>query len=179
MAKIKLDINEYASNQPRTIREWLARIDKLMIDDGCRVASSVVSNSKRTDGKFTYTSKRTKKTVCIINMGTSGCNISMRGNHFIFPKGNEMILDELSQEIFDYVIEGAGCKPGEGCLSDDYTAKQGIYKGNNPCMHGVAEVFEYNGQKSHRCPHYGWRFDLNEAKNFEMLTKWIALELAW
>ena len=179
MAKVKIDINEYAGSQPLPMKEWLAVVDKLMLDSGCRVASSVVSNSKRNDGKFTYTSKRTKKTICIINIGTSGCNISMRGNHFIFSKGNENILDNLPKDVFDYVIKGAGCKPGEGCLNDDYTAKRGTYKGNNPCMHGVAEVFEYKGQKSHRCPHYGWKFDLKEAKNFEILMKWIALEIAW
>jgi len=179
MARVKVGINEYAINQPQAVREWLALVDKLIINSGCRVASSVVSNKKRTDGKFTYTSKRTKKTVCIINIGTSGCYISMRGNHFIHPNGKGNILDELPKDMFDFVIKGAGCEPGRGCLNADYSAKQGTYKGNNPCMHGVAEVFDYKGQRSFRCPHYGWNFDLNETMNFEMLTKWISLEVGW
>ena len=172
MAKVKVDINEYASNQPLVVREWLSTIDKLMIGDNCRVASSVVSNKKRTDGKFSYVSKKTKKTVCIINMGTSGNYISMRGNHFIYPGGKENILDQLPKDMFDFVIKGAGCEPGH-CLNFDYSINQ-----DNYCVHGNAEVFEYNGQKSFRCPHNGWKFDLNEITNFEMLTKWIRLEAA-
>ena len=173
MAKVKVDINEYANNQPKAVRDWLAGVDKLMRDGGCRGISSVVSNSKRTDGKFTYTSKRTKKTVCIINMGTSGNYISMRGNHFINPNGKENILDELPEGMFDFVMKGVGCGLGH-CLNLDYSINH-----NNSCVHDSAEVFEYNRQKSYRCSHNGWRFDLSETTNFDMLTKWIMLELAW
>jgi len=80
MAKVKVDINEYANSQPSQVRAWISKIDKIMIENGCHVASSIVSNRKRTDGKFTYTSKRTKKSVCIFNFGTSGNFISLRGN---------------------------------------------------------------------------------------------------
>ena len=83
MAKVNVDINEYASNQPSQVKAWLLKIDKFMTENNCRVASSVVSNKKRTDGKFTYTSKRTKKSICIVNLETSGNYISMRGSHFI------------------------------------------------------------------------------------------------
>jgi len=144
-----------------------------MIDSGCRVASSVVSNSKRIDGKFTYTSKRTKKSICIINLGRSGNYISLRGNHFIHPNGNKNILDELPEEVLGFVLKGAGCKLGY-CLDLDYTINQ-----DNYCVHGNAEVFEYNKQKSHRCPYNGWRFDLIETTDFKILSKWIALEVMW
>ena len=173
MARVNVDINEYASSQPPNVKLWLAEIDKLMRDNNCRVVSSVVSNKKRTDGKFTYTSKRTKKSVCIINMGTSGNYISMRGNHFIHPNSDNKILDELPPEMFGFVMNGAGCSLGH-CINHDYTVNT-----NNCCVHGNAEVFEYKGQKSFRCPHFGWNFDLNETTNFEMLTKWIMLEIAW
>jgi len=172
MAKVKVDINEYASSQPPQVKEWLSKIDNFMIDNNCRVVSSVVSNKKRTDGKFVYTSKRTKKSVCIINIGTSGNYISMRGNHFIHPIGKGNILDELPEDIFDFVMEGVGCGLGH-CLNLDFSVNQG-----GTCVHNHAEVFEYKGQKSYRCLHNGWRFDLNEATNFEMLTKWIAFEIA-
>ena len=173
MAKVKVNINEYASNQPSVVRAWISTVDKHMIDNGCRIVSSVVSNKKRTDGKFTYTSKRTKKTVCIINMGTSGHYISMRGNHFIHPDRKLSVLDELPDDMLSFVMKGAGCKPGTGCLNEDYSVKQGDYL----CVHNVAEVFEYNGQKSFRCSHNGWKFDLNDNTNFEMLTKWVMLEI--
>ena len=61
MAKVKVDIKEYASFQPTIIQEWIANVDKIMTDCGCRVDSAVVSNSKRTDGKFIYTSKKLRK----------------------------------------------------------------------------------------------------------------------
>ncbi|MCL2368178.1 MAG: hypothetical protein FWC72_04205 [Oscillospiraceae bacterium] len=170
MAIVKVNISEYASNQPPVVREWLSTIDKLMIEANCRVVSSIVSNKKRTDGKFSYASKRTKKTVCIINMGTSGHYVSMRGNHFIRSNSKENILDELPKDMFAFVLKGAGCGLGH-CLNFDYSVNT-----DKNCVHGNAEVFEYNGQKSFRCPHYGWNFTLNETTNFEMLTKWIILE---
>jgi len=173
MAKVKVDINEYASSQPPQVRKWISKIDEHMTENDCRVVSSVVSNKKRTDGKFTYTSKRTKKSICIINLGTSGNYISLRGNHFITPNRKENILDELPEDVFGFVINGVGCNLGH-CLNLDYSVNQ-----DNYCVHGNAEVFEYNKQKSHRCPHNGWRFDLIETTNFEMLSKWIALEVAW
>ncbi|MCL1844552.1 MAG: hypothetical protein FWF77_01455 [Defluviitaleaceae bacterium] len=173
MAKVKLDINNYARSQPPKVRQWLAEIDKLMLDGNCRIASSLVSNSKRTDAKFSYTSKRTRKAICIINMGTSGNYISMRGNHFVHPIGDNVILDELPEEMLDFVMKGAGCGSGH-CLNRDYTVNA-----DNTCVHKHAEVFEFKGQKSFKCSHYGWNVDLNEATDFEILTKWIVLETAW
>jgi hypothetical protein len=173
MAIVKVDISEYANSQPPKVRVWLSAVDKLMHDGNYRVVSSVVNNKKRTDGKFTYTSKRTRKSICIVNLGTSGNYISMRGNHFIHPNGKENILDELPEDVFNFVMKGAGCELGN-CLNLDYSINQ-----DNYCVHDNAEVFEYNGQKSHRCPHNGWRFDLIETTNFEILSRWIALEVAW
>jgi len=169
--KMKVDINEYAINQPPEVRAWLSLID-IMLAGNCRVASSIVSNSKRTDGKFAYTSKKTKKAVCIINIGTSGCNISLRGNHFIHPNGTGNILDELPEDMFNYVMKGSGCGLGY-CLNFDYSVKE-----DSNCVHGAAEVFTYNGIKSFRCPHNGYKFKLNEKTNFEMLTRWIKFEIA-
>jgi len=173
VAKVKVDVSEYASTQPPKVRAWLSAVDKLMRDSNCRFTCSVVNNKKRTDGKFTYTSKRTKKSVCIINLGTSGNYISMRGNHFVHPDVKENILDELPEDIFGFVIKGAGCELGH-CLNLDYSVNQ-----DNYCVHGNAEVFDYNGQKSHRCPRNGWRLKLIETTNFEILSRWIALEVTW
>ena len=177
MAKSNITINQYACSLSPEIREWLAKIDKLMLDNGCRTASGVVSNSKRNDGKFTYTSKKSKKTVCIINIGTSGCFISLRANHFIHPNGTcaGNILDKLPENIFNFVIKGAGCPPAlTSCILPDYNVNP-----NCKCCHGHAEVFEYNGHKSHRCPHFGWNFELNKLENYDIITEWIKNELVW
>ena len=173
MAKSNVTTNEYANSLPPEVKEGIAKLDKLMLEVGCRVAAGVVSNSKRTDGKFSYTSRKSKKTVCIINIGTSGCNISLRANHFIHPNNTNTgnILDELPEDVFNYVIRGAGCG---SCVNPDLSINTG-----HKCVHGHAEVFEYNGIKSYRCPHYGYLFKLDTATDFEMLAKWIEYELAW
>ena len=169
----KADINECAKSQSPPVRKWLENTNKFMLDNNCRVIGKTVSNSKRTDSKFTYTSKKSKKTVCIINIGTSGCYISMRANHFIHPNDTitNNILDELPKDMFDFVIKGAGCA---ACLNSDLSMNI-----NHNCCHGHAETFTYKGQKSFRCPHYGYNFDLNQATEYETLTKWIEYELVW
>jgi hypothetical protein len=75
--------------------------------------------------------------------------------------------------MFNFVIKGAGCKLGN-CLNHDYSVNQ-----NHQCVHNHAEVFEYKGTKSHKCPYYGYNFSLDEATEYEMLTRWIEYELAW
>ena len=166
----KVDINEYANSQPQEVREWLAKIDKLMINSGCRVDSKVVSNSKRTDGRFSYASKKSKKTVCIIKIGTSGCNISLRGNHFIHPNGKGNILDELPGDMFSVVRRRGSC----GCRNLNYSINL-----NHDCVHGVAGLYTYKDETFVNCLYSGFDFALNETANFDMLTKWIALEAAF
>ena len=170
MARVNVDINDYANSQPPKVKLWIAEIDKLMRDNNCRVVSSVVSNKKRTDGKFTYTSKRTKKSVCIINMGTSGNYISMRGNHFIHSNGEGSILDALSDDMFTVVRGRASC----GCRNPDHNINP-----DYDCVHGVAGLYTYKGETLITCLYGGFDFVLNETTNFDMLAKWIALEAAF
>ena len=161
------DINEHAGTQPPTVRAWLAKADQLLTSSGCRTTGKVVSNSKRTDAKFTYTSKKTKKTVCIINIGTSGCNISLRGNHFIHPNGKGNILDELPSDMFSVVKGRKSC----GCRNPDHSVNPGY-----DCVHGVAGLYTYKGETFLTCLYGGFNYALNETSRFDMLTKWLVLE---
>ena len=170
MAKVKVDINEYASVQPPWVRTWLAEANDLMIKCGCRVESFVVSNSKRTEGKFVYTSRKTKKTVCIIFINASGCNISLRGNHFIHHNGTGNILDELPEDMFAVVSGRKSC----GCRHSDHSVNTA-----NNCVHGIAGLYTYKGSTYITCLYDGFVFALKESTNFDMLTKWIALEAAF
>jgi len=173
MPKVKVDINEYARSQPPKVREWIANVDKLMQDYGCHVSSSVVSNSKRTDGKFSYTSKKTMKTVCIINIGTSGCNIALRGNHFIHPNGTGNILDELPDDMFSAIrLHKKG--PDHLCRNPDYSINL-----DHDCVHGVCGLYTYKGETFTTCLYGGFNYALNETTNFDVLTKWVALEAAF
>ena len=163
----KVDISEYASFQPLRVRQWLAEVDKLMNENGCRYASKIVSNSKRTDGRFTYTAKKTKKTVCIITIGTSGCKISLRGYHFICPNGKGNILDELPDDMM-LVVKGrksCGCRKPDHSINHEYD-----------CVHGVCGLYTYKGEIFVTCLYGGFDFALNESTNFDMLTRWIKLE---
>jgi len=166
----KVEITAYANSQPPEVRGWLVAVDKLMTDSGCRVVSKVVSNSKRTDSKFTYTSKKTKKTVCIINIGTSGCNISLRSNHFIHPNGKGNILDELPEDMFHTVRGRASC----GCRNPDHSVNL-----DYDCVHGVAGLYTYKDETLLTCLYGGFDFVLNESANFDILTKWVELETAF
>ena len=171
MAKSNITINEYTKSLSPKVREWLATVDKIMLDNGCRATSGIVSNTKRTTGKFTYTSKKTKKTVCIINIGTnieSGCNISLRGNHFIHPNGKGNILDELPEDMFSVVrARNKTC----WCRNPDLSINP-----DADCVHGTAGLYTYKGETFASCLYGGFDFTLNEAANFDMLTKWIKLE---
>ncbi|MCL1787690.1 MAG: hypothetical protein FWG38_06860, partial [Defluviitaleaceae bacterium] len=163
-AKPKEDINQHAGTQPQIVRDWIAKMDKFMREAGCTVQGKVVSNNARTDAKFVYTSKKTKKTVCNINIGTSGCNISLRGHHFMFPGGSGNILDEYP--------ELAKRRPFAcGCRKPDYSINPG-----SACVHGIAGTYTYNGELYAKCAYSGFDYALNEATNFDLLTRWIELE---
>jgi hypothetical protein len=158
------DINQHTATQPQIVRDWIAKMDKFMRDAGCNVQAKVVSNKVRTDAKFTYTSKKTKKTVCHINIGTSGCTISLRGHHFMFPGSEVNIMDEFP--------ELAKKKPFScGCRKPDYSINP-----SSACVHGIAGTYTYKGEIYAKCAYSGFDYVLNEATNFALITRWIELE---
>ncbi|MCL2604158.1 MAG: hypothetical protein FWD90_06740 [Defluviitaleaceae bacterium] len=164
LAKPKEDINQYAATQPLVVRDWITKMDQFMRGVGCNVQSKIVSNKVRTDAKFTYTSKKAKKTVCHINIGTSGCDISLRGFHFMFADGSVTILDEFP--------ELAKKKPFAcGCRKPDYSINPG-----SACVHGIAGTYTYKGEIYAKCAYSGFDYVLNEATNFALITRWIELE---
>ena len=173
MAKSKVSINEYTSSLPPKVREWITKVDKIMRDNGCRTASGIVSNTSRTTGKFTYTSKKTQKTVCIINIDkepVSKCGISMRGYHYMNPNSSGNILDELPGDMLDIARHKKTC----GCRNPDLTINP-----DADCVHGTSWVYTYRGDTFAACAYGGPTYTVNEAANFEILTKWIELESAF
>lgn len=163
-AKPKEDISQRAATQPQVVRDWILKMDKFMHNAGCRVQGKVVSNKVRTDAQFVYTSKKTKKTVCHINIGTSGCNISLRGYHFMFSGGGVNIMDEFPQL--------AERRPFScGCRKPDYSINP-----RSACVHGIAGTYTYKGEIYAKCAYSGFDYELNESTNFPMLTRWVELE---
>ena len=154
--------SEFANSQPIEIRDWVVDIEKLLMENGCRISCFFLSNTNG-DGSFSYISQKGKKTVCRIAMGITGCLIEIRGNHFV---NENNILPELPEEMLS-VVKSGGC---------------GDCAANNPnfksCRHGGPIKFIYNGEDLERCAFGGYVFELNDQKKRELLKKWLELELA-
>jgi hypothetical protein len=159
MPKSNICISEYAKTRvPQETADWLAEIDDFLISNNCKAETSVTM--KGTHGRFSYTSRKSKKTVCIMYITPDDRRISVRGNHFVEPNEScvNNILDELPKGLYDYVMKGAG--------------REG---------HIVSPIyFVHNGVRSHRCKENpGWNFDLYDTANYGILRKWIEYEIAW
>jgi len=183
MAKIKVQITEYIAETqvPKKVKDWVIAIDKFMLDSGCRVEGFA-------SGRFQYTSRKSKKSVCVIYVGADGCGISMRGNHFVLPNDTSVnnILDELPETKLNSVMDGIGCEVLTAIIKGDETIMQRCLKKDysvNPehkCAYGIADVFGHNGVKSFRCGHNpGVYFNLDESTDFGLIKKWIVYEIAW
>jgi len=153
---------EFANSQTPEIRDWVISIEKLLMDNGCKISCFFLSNTNG-DGSFSYVSQKSKKTVCRIAMGVNGCLIEIRGNHF----NNETnILPELSESMLSIVKSG-------GCTESVE---------NNPnfkkCRHGGPFKFTYNGENLERCAFGGYVFNLNTSEELALIKRWIKMELA-
>ena len=175
MGKSNISINEYAKSKlSNELKEWIAVIDKFMIDNGCKAESFLWGMGA--GGRFPYTSRKSKKPVCIIYINPdNGCSIALGGNHFIHPNQTNVrnILDELPQNMLDDVMKGADCL-GK-CITHDYSINPDF-----KCSYGVADIFSYNGTKSLKCRHNPrFDFSLDKTTELEIFRKWIEYEVAW
>ena len=176
MAKSNVDIKEYAETRlPEEVKNWIAAIDKFMVENGCKVDASITMRG--TNGRFSYTSRKSRKPVCIVYISPDGCTIALQGNHFIHPNHTSVnnILDELPKNMLDTVMKGAFGSCAAACINPDYSVNLAF-----KCTYGVADVFAHNGVKSFSCRHNPrFHFALDETADFEMLKKWIEYEIAW
>jgi len=153
---------EFANSQPPEIRDWIIDVEKLLIDNGCKISCFFLSNTNG-DGSFSYVSPKGKKTVCRIAMGVAGSLVEIRGNHF---NNERTILPELPENMLDVVKSDKCGKCAEG----------------NPnfisCRHGGPFKFAYNGENLERCAFGGYIFKLDNPTERELIKKWLKMELS-
>jgi len=182
MAKSNVCITEFAELRlSDKLKSWISHINAFLINNNCNVEASITCRGA--NGRFAYTSRKSKKSVCIIYITSDSCEIAINGNHFIHPNQTceNNILLELPETILNKVMKGIGCDLPVGytipkCLIHDYAINTEFN-----CSYGVADVFSYNGVKSFRCRHNPRvKFDLlNDATNLSLLEKWIGYEIVW
>jgi len=154
---------DFANAQPQEIRDWIADLEILLINNKCKISSLFLSNTNG-DGSFAYASAK-GKTICRINMGIRGSTISINSHHI---SNENTILTELPENMMNVIKNSNGCG---GC------------KARNPdtfvqCRHGGAIKFEYNGTHYERCVFEGYTFSLSNANERTLLKRWIEYELS-
>ena len=160
-----VNIFEYVNTQQSEIKEWVINLDKLLTQS-CKVVGEV--RYFLCDGIFTYTSIKTKKIICKIDLRVKNSSIIPSANHF----GNSSnILNEFTENMLNIMrSRHRGCRFCSEC--------------NNPhfvqCIHGGEPYrFSHKGEHFELCRFTGFEFSLMNANERKVLEKWIELELAW
>jgi len=145
--------------------DWLADINKLMSDAGCK--SAKVNHIHSGNGIEHYHGK-TKIKVCKLVTSESGQSIVMHGNHFTTPYS---IVDELPENMLYVLKNQRGCRP----CTDPQTCTMA---GNGDRYY----EFVHHGNTYYCCGYSGFRFDIGpdtDATVLTLLEKWLKAELQW
>ena len=154
---INHDMNmvNFIDTQPPEIKDWLMSLDKMLIDNDCYTDAEIWNYAT-----ITYTSRKSKKMICHIDMEISECKITPNTI-------NVKCLDEIASLLPDEFIKALkedGCTCGRNC-------KKGPYR------------ISHNGKEYLSCnnpPHKtsGFNISLNNAESRRIIQEWIELELA-
>ena len=161
---LMVNIADYANTQSPEIKEWIVDLDKLLTQT-CKVVGR--AQYSLCGGVFDYTSRKTKKLVCKINLLAANSSIIPGAAHF---EDSNNILSELTENMFN-IMRGRN----NGCRA--------CSERNNPnfvqCMHGGEPYkFTHEGEDFQLCRFMGFEFSLNNANERKVLRKWIELALA-
>ena len=158
---------QYVNTQPPEITQWLSNINKLMIDNNCRVNGETINFG--CGAYFIYTSRKSKQKICKIEMGVAGCTIQLWGNHFAITGDILAGIPEVASmpaSMKSIVKNGRSCG---ACASNDLNFSH--------CKHGGAYKYTIDGKHYERCRFDNFRFQIDDAKERELLEKWIKMEL--
>jgi len=147
-------------NRP-DIKEWITSIDQMLISRGCK-KKFVKSLHVGSGDEYYY--KKTNIRICRIVANESDCFITLHGNHFSTPY---CIVDELPKNMLYPLKNQRGCRP----CTDPRTCTMA---GNGERYY----EFTLDG-KNYLCCGGGFRYNLDEAVDLELLKKWIEAELRW
>jgi hypothetical protein len=161
-----VNIAEYANTQPPDIREWVIVLDELLVQS-CKAVGK--ARYSLCDGIFTYTSRKTKKVICKIDLRAKNSSVTPNANHFEKSRG---ILNQLTESMLDTMrSRNRNCKNCSKHNDPDFV--------KCPCGAGEPHRFLLHGEEFELCQHYGFEFSLNCEIERNVLMKWIKLELDW
>ncbi|MCL2188980.1 MAG: hypothetical protein FWC16_08685 [Defluviitaleaceae bacterium] len=154
-------VSQYINTQSSEIIDWLTDINKLLLDNNCRVDGDTINFG--CGAFFTYTSRKSKKKICKIELGVAGCTIQLWGNHLAAPNN---ILFDLTENMKTVAKNGRPCG---ACASNDPNFIR--------CTRGGAYKYKVDDKHYERCCFHSFCFQTDDAYERELLTKWIKLEL--
>ena len=155
--KIELTAESHTSE----IQEWITGIEKLLAEKGCK--ATFKRNIHTGDG-YEYYHKKTKIRICKIVMDEKNCFIMLHGNHFSTPY---CIVNELPGNMLYPLKNQRGCRP---CADPSICTMPG----------NGDRYYEFtHNNRSYLCCGGGFRYDLNETTDLNLLKKWIEAELHW
>jgi hypothetical protein len=142
-------------------KEWIIGIEKLLTGKGCK---SIYQKNMHTGDGYEYYHKKTKIRICKIAANEKICFIMLHGNHF---PTEYCIVNELPESMLYPLKNQRGCRP----CADPSTCTMA---GNGERYY----EFTHNG-RNYLCCGGGFKYDLNETADLNLLKKWIEAELHW
>ena len=161
-----VNIVEYANTQPPDIKKWVIDLDELLTRS-CKVTGEI--RYFLCDGIFTYTSRKTKKVICKIDLRAKNSSVTPNVNHF----GNS---NDILNHFTEFMLDTMRSRH-KNCGNCSEQNIPNFMK----CPYGKGEPhrFSYKGEDFELCQYYGFEFSLDNEEERNVLRKWIELELDW
>jgi len=156
MNKKDIAFNELINLHLPEIKNWIKKMDTLLIDGGCKV---VVDNK----GNFTYTSKQSNKIVCRITIGETECSVRPNTN---YATTSNNITNQFPESMLDVMRNTRGCG---GCAIKNPAFVK--------CKHGGPYQFKHGNEDFESCRYVGFNFTIDSEANRGLLEEWIKCEL--
>jgi hypothetical protein len=156
--ELEIMLSDCVDTQPPDIKKWLMELDRFLLSNGC-----CVTGDKSGVSAIEYTSKKSKKWVCKLYFGVTGCRLRPNVDSMRRAGSAELELPETMLHVLR-----------DKCCTNCY--------GDRICTHGGPFRFTQNGEDFAGCrsPHHdGYKFTLYNAEDRQALKKWIERELAW
>lgn len=148
--KQAVKLGDYIHSLSPEKRDWIVDLDKFLLENGCRIGGEI-----KDAAVFTYTSRKTKKWVCMLEFRQKGFVVKLNCH-------TAKSLDSVAKTLPDSVLtvlrhDGCGC--------------------GGACPFGPFRI-SHGGEEFVSCRFEGFPFSLENAEERDVLKKWIELEIA-